>query len=118
LGGLDIACRIGLHTGECEIREGRLHGIALHIAARVAAMASPRAVFVSQTVKDLVAGSDPPLQTLDYTRSKACPANGNFTRLSTDSSAGRRRCCRTSDWVKVKTPAGRAIDEERAKWNE
>jgi pimeloyl-ACP methyl ester carboxylesterase len=58
LGSLDIACRIGLHTGECEIREGRPHGIALHIAARVAAAASARTVFVSQTVKDLVAGSD------------------------------------------------------------
>jgi class 3 adenylate cyclase len=58
LGSLDIACRIGLHTGECEIREGRLHGIALHIAARVAASALPRTVFVSQTVRDLVAGSD------------------------------------------------------------
>ena len=58
LGALGIACRIGLHTGECEVRQGRLHGIALHVAARVAALASPRAVFVSQTVKDLVAGSD------------------------------------------------------------
>ena len=58
LGALGIACRIGLHTGECEIRQGQLHGIALHIAARITAMASPRTVFVSQTVKDLVAGSD------------------------------------------------------------
>jgi class 3 adenylate cyclase len=58
LGELGIACRIGLHTGECEVRQGRLHGIALHIAVRVAALASPRMVFVSQTVKDLVAGSD------------------------------------------------------------
>jgi len=58
MSGLGIACRIGLHTGECEVRQGRLHGIALHIAVRVAALASPRVVFVSQTVKDLVAGSD------------------------------------------------------------
>jgi pimeloyl-ACP methyl ester carboxylesterase/class 3 adenylate cyclase len=56
LSAVGIACRIGLHTGECEVRDG-LHGIALHIAARVAALASPRAVLVSQTVKDLVAGS-------------------------------------------------------------
>lgn len=58
LDGLGIACRIGLHTGECEVRQGRLHGIALHFAARVAAVASPRSVFVSRTVKDLVAGSE------------------------------------------------------------
>lgn len=57
LDAFGITCRVGLHTGECEVRDGRLHGIALHIAARVAALASPRGVFVSQTVKDLVAGS-------------------------------------------------------------
>jgi class 3 adenylate cyclase len=54
---LGISCRIGLHTGECEVRHGQLQGIALHIAARVAALAPPGGVFVSQTVKDLVAGS-------------------------------------------------------------
>ena len=57
LDALGLACRIGLHTGECEVRHGQLQGIALHVAARVAALAPPRGVFVSQTVKDLVAGS-------------------------------------------------------------
>jgi pimeloyl-ACP methyl ester carboxylesterase/class 3 adenylate cyclase len=57
LHGLGITCRIGLHTGECEVRHGQLQGIALHIAARVAALVPPGGVFVSQTVKDLVAGS-------------------------------------------------------------
>src|SRR5690606_18755614 len=57
LGAAGITCRIGLHTGECGVRRGEPRGIALHIAARVAALASPGAVFVSQTVKDLVAGS-------------------------------------------------------------
>lgn len=57
LSALGITCRIGLHTGECEVRRGQLQGLALHIAARVAALASPSEVFVSQTVKDLVAGS-------------------------------------------------------------
>ncbi len=52
-----ITSRIGLHTGECGVRHGDLVGIALHIAARVADAASPGAVLVSQTVKDLVAGS-------------------------------------------------------------
>lgn len=52
-----ITCRIGLHTGECGVRHGELQGIALNIAARVAALASPGVVLVSQTVKDLVAGS-------------------------------------------------------------
>jgi pimeloyl-ACP methyl ester carboxylesterase/class 3 adenylate cyclase len=57
LAALGISCRIGLHTGECEIRHGELQGVALHIAARVAGLAPPKGVFVSQTVKDLVAGS-------------------------------------------------------------
>jgi pimeloyl-ACP methyl ester carboxylesterase len=57
LSALGIQCRIGLHTGECEVRQGQLHGVALHIAARVAALASAGGVLVSQTVKDLVAGS-------------------------------------------------------------
>jgi class 3 adenylate cyclase len=49
--------RVGLHTGECEVLEGKVGGIAVHIGARVAAEASPGEVLVSSTVKDLVAGS-------------------------------------------------------------
>jgi class 3 adenylate cyclase len=53
--GLEI--RAGLHTGECEVMEGKMAGIAVHIGARVAGAASPGEVLVSSTVKDLVAGS-------------------------------------------------------------
>ncbi|MGQ0671110.1 MAG: adenylate/guanylate cyclase domain-containing protein [Actinomycetota bacterium] len=53
--GLDV--RAGLHTGECELVEGKVGGIAVHIGARVAAEAAPGEVLVSSTVKDLVAGS-------------------------------------------------------------
>jgi class 3 adenylate cyclase len=53
-----IEVRAGLHTGECELLEGDVRGIAVHIAARVAAMAGPSQVLVSSTVKDLVAGSE------------------------------------------------------------
>jgi pimeloyl-ACP methyl ester carboxylesterase len=53
--GLEI--RAGLHTGECEIIGGKIGGIAVHIAARVAAQAAPGEVFVSGTVRDLIAGS-------------------------------------------------------------
>jgi class 3 adenylate cyclase len=52
---LDI--RAGLHTGECELLDGKVAGIAVSIGARVAAQAQPGEVLVSQTVKDLVAGS-------------------------------------------------------------
>jgi pimeloyl-ACP methyl ester carboxylesterase len=53
--GLEI--RAGLHTGECELVDGKVGGIAVHIGARVAAEAAPGEVLVSSTVKDLVAGS-------------------------------------------------------------
>jgi pimeloyl-ACP methyl ester carboxylesterase len=52
-----IAIRAGLHTGECDVFQDRLAGIALHIGARVAGQATPGEVLVSGTVKDLVAGS-------------------------------------------------------------
>jgi class 3 adenylate cyclase len=54
---LGIRVRAGLHTGECEVMGDDLGGIAVHIAARVSALAEPSEVLVSRTVKDLVAGS-------------------------------------------------------------
>jgi class 3 adenylate cyclase len=54
---LEIDVRAGLHTGECELMDGKLAGLAVHIGARVAALAKPGEVLVSNTVKDLVAGS-------------------------------------------------------------
>jgi hypothetical protein len=54
---LDLEVRAGLHTGECELVDGKVAGIAVAIGARVAAEAGPGEVLVSQTVKDLVAGS-------------------------------------------------------------
>src|SRR5262245_29551883 len=57
VGKLGIEIRAGLHTGECEVLDGKVGGIAVHIAARVMAQAQPAEVLVSSTVKDLVAGS-------------------------------------------------------------
>ena len=54
---LGLQVRQGLHTGECELVEGKVGGIAVHIGARVAAQAGPGEVLVSSTVRDLVAGS-------------------------------------------------------------
>jgi class 3 adenylate cyclase len=53
--GLDV--RAGLHTGECEMRDGEIGGLAVHIGARVAAKAGGGEVLVSSTVTDLVVGS-------------------------------------------------------------
>jgi class 3 adenylate cyclase len=53
--GVDL--RIGVHTGECEVVGDKLRGIAVHIGARVASQAGAGEILVSQTVKDITAGS-------------------------------------------------------------
>ncbi len=58
LRGLDLEIRAGLHTGECELTDGKIAGIAVSIGARISSLAAPGEVLVSSTVKDLVAGSE------------------------------------------------------------
>ena len=55
--GLHLDVRVGLHTGEIEIRGDDIGGIAVHTGQRVSALAEPSEIVVSSTVKDLVAGS-------------------------------------------------------------
>jgi class 3 adenylate cyclase len=57
VGELGLDLRSGLHTGECELHDGKFAGLAVSIGSRVAAEARPGEVLVSSTVKDLVAGS-------------------------------------------------------------
>ena len=54
---LGLTVRIGLHTGECEVMDDKVSGIAVHIGARVVNYAAPGEILVTSTVKDLVAGS-------------------------------------------------------------
>ena len=58
LAGIGLQIRAGLHTGEIELRDGDVGGIAVHIAARVMAAAPPGDILASRTVRDLVVGSD------------------------------------------------------------
>ena len=55
--GLGMEIRAGVHTGEVEVSDGALQGIAVHIGSRVSGLAGPSEVLVSRTVADLVAGS-------------------------------------------------------------
>ncbi len=55
---IGVQVRVGLHTGEVEIRGDDIGGIAVHIARRVESTAEPDEVLVSRTLVDLVAGSD------------------------------------------------------------
>jgi class 3 adenylate cyclase len=54
---LEIEVRTGVHTGEVQTIEGKVGGLAVHIGARVGTLAGPGEILVSQTVKDLTAGS-------------------------------------------------------------
>ena len=53
--GIDV--RAGLHSGECQVEDSKVEGIAVHIGSRLAATAKPGEVLVSSAVKDLVFGS-------------------------------------------------------------
>jgi hypothetical protein len=55
---LGVEVRAGAHLGECELIEGKVGGIAVHIGARVASAAGPGEILVTQTVKDALTGSD------------------------------------------------------------
>jgi class 3 adenylate cyclase len=82
---LGIAVRTGVHTGEVELIDAKIGGIAVAIGARVAALAAPGEVFVSQTVKDLTVGSS-----LGYTDAgvhelKGVPGTWRLYRLTGDS---------------------------------
>ncbi len=57
LRGIGLDVRAGVHTGECEIHDGKVVGIAVSIGARIASLAAPGEILVSSTVRDLAAGS-------------------------------------------------------------
>jgi class 3 adenylate cyclase len=57
VGEIGLEVRAGIHTGECEVVDGKRAGLAVTIGSRIAAIAGPRDVLVSRTVKDLTAGS-------------------------------------------------------------
>jgi class 3 adenylate cyclase len=57
VGDIGLQIRAGVHTGECELHDGKVAGIAVSVGARIASLAGSREVLVSSTVRDLVAGS-------------------------------------------------------------
>ena len=74
-GELDLRIRAGLHTGECEVIDDDVAGIAVHIAARVSARAGAGEVLVSRTVRDLVAGSGIALRSRGERELKGVPGS-------------------------------------------
>jgi class 3 adenylate cyclase len=78
---LGIQIRAGVHTGEVETIEGKPHGIAVHIGARVASRSGPSEILVSRTVKDLVAGSGVQLQDAGEHELKGVPDRWRLYRV-------------------------------------
>ena len=81
-GGLEIRC--GLHTGECEVVDGDLIGLAVNVAARVAAKAGANEVLVSSTVKDLVIGSGLGFESVGGHELKGVPGPWDLHRYERD----------------------------------
>jgi class 3 adenylate cyclase len=78
---LGLEVRVGLHTGECEIANGKVAGIAVHTGARVAGRAQPGEVLVSHTVKDLVAGSGLQFEARGFHELKGIPGEWSLFRV-------------------------------------
>lgn len=85
-GELDVEVRAGLHTGECEMIDDDVAGIAVHIAARVSARAGAGEVLVSRTVRDLVAGSGIALQPRGEYELKGVPGSWELFTVGDDTS--------------------------------
>jgi class 3 adenylate cyclase len=81
---LGIEVRAGIHTGECEIVDGKCSGVAVSIGARVASTASPSEVRITQTVKDLVAGSRLSFEDAGRHKLKGVPDTWRLYRVVTE----------------------------------
>ena len=79
---LGIEIRAGLHTGECEIVDGKCSGLSVSIGARVMANARPSEVLVSRTVKDLTAGSGLTFQDAGEHELKGVPDRWHLYRVA------------------------------------
>jgi class 3 adenylate cyclase len=77
LAGIGVQIRAGLHTGEVELGEDDVGGIAVHIAARVMTAAVPGETLTSRTVRDLVVGSTLSLRIAESIRLRAWRGHGN-----------------------------------------
>jgi class 3 adenylate cyclase len=76
--GIGLELRAGVHTGECELHDGKLAGIAVSVGARVASLAGAGEVLVTSTVRDLVAGSGIEFAELGERELKGVPGTWNL----------------------------------------
>ena len=87
---LGIEVRAGLHTGECEVRGDDIGGIAVHIGARVSALAGPNDVLVSSTLRDLVIGSGLEFEDRGAHELKGVPGEWHLFAVASVAGGGRQ----------------------------
>jgi class 3 adenylate cyclase len=100
--GVDI--RAAIHTGECELMDADIGGIAVHIAARILGQANSGEILVSRTVRDLVVGSDTSFQDRGIVELRGVP--GNWQLLAVDRH-GARAGSAEADLLSMPTPGAR-----------
>jgi class 3 adenylate cyclase/pimeloyl-ACP methyl ester carboxylesterase len=88
---LGLEVRAGVHTGECEVHEAKVAGLAVVIGARVAAQADGGEVLVSQTVKDLVAGAGVDFEERGEHELKGVPGTWRLYAVADVSAHGQAR---------------------------
>jgi class 3 adenylate cyclase len=100
---LEVQIRAGLHTGECEVIDDGVAGMAVHIAARVSAQANGGEVLVSRTVRDLVTGSGIALQPRGEHELKGVPGSWELFAVGDETASlpapDQRRALRATDRV-------------------
>jgi class 3 adenylate cyclase len=85
VGEIGLEIRAGIHTGECEVIDGKRSGLAVTIGSRIAAIAGPQDVLVSRTVKDLTAGSGFSFDDRGEHVLKGVPENWQLYRVAPES---------------------------------
>src|SRR4029077_2634662 len=101
---LGIEIRVGIHTGECELLDNDIGGIAVHIAARILGHASAGEILVSRTVRDLVVGSGTGLVDRGSVELRGVP--GTWQLLAVDRH-GARAGSAEAELVSTPTPGPR-----------
>jgi class 3 adenylate cyclase len=101
---LGIEIRAGIHTGECELLDNGIGGIAVHIAARIVGQAGPGEILVSRTVRDLVVGSGTGFEDRGSVELRGVP--GTWQLLAVDRH-GARRGSAEAELVSTPTPGPR-----------
>jgi class 3 adenylate cyclase len=112
---LDIEIRAGIHTGECELLDADIGGIAVHIAARILGQAGAGDILVSRTVRDLVVGSGAGFEDRGSVELRGVP--GSWQLLAVDRHGARPGSAEaelalmsTPDHRTVMRPADRAVE--------